>query len=163
MKPRSPRSPRSPRPEPKSAHKVMEPTEDEPDEIQDSTAFATSYHNTKWYPANLRFSCPLRNHKHEISMGPEFFSFSPAERWNKIDKGKLCYACLAPKDVCTGRKCNFEDKVPETLKCQGCVPNAQSKNLAPFSILFCRVKDHAKLRASFPDTKKNLEKYIGKT
>ena len=64
--------------------------------------------------------------------------------------------------MCTTCKCNFEDKVPETLKCQGCVPNAQSKNLAPFSILFCRVKDHSKLRASFPDMKKDLEKYIGK-
>ena len=137
MKPRSPKSPRSPRPKSKSAHKVMETTEDELDEIQDSTDFATSYHNTKWYLPNLRFPCPLRNHKHKISTCPEFFSFSPAERWNKMDKGKLCYACLAPKDVCTGRKCNFEDKAPETLKCQGCVPNAQSKNLAPFSILFC--------------------------
>ena len=80
MKPRSPRSPRSPRPKPKSAHKMMEPTEDEPNEVQDGTAFATSYHNTKWYPANLRFPCPLRNHKHEIFTCQEFFSFSPAER-----------------------------------------------------------------------------------
>ena len=79
-----------------------------------------------------------------------------------MDKGKLCYACLAPKDVCNTRRCKFEDRVPETLKCQGCVPNAQSKNLASFSILFCRVKDHARLCASFPDMKKDLEKYIGK-
>ena len=102
------------------------------------------------------------NHKHKISTCLEFFSFSPAERWNKMEKGKLCYACLAPKDVCTTRKCNFEDKVPETLKCQGCAPWAQSKKLAPFSILFCRNKDHAKLRASLPDMKKDLEKYIHK-
>ena len=79
-----------------------------------------------------------------------------------MDKGKLCYACLSPKDICRNRKCKFEEKVPETLKCQGCAPWAQSKNLAPFSILFCRIKDHAKLRASFPDMKKDLEKYLGK-
>ena len=79
-----------------------------------------------------------------------------------MDKGKLCYACLSPKDICTNRKCKFEDKVPETLKCQGCAPWAQSKNLAPFSILFCRTKDHAKLCASFLDMKNDLEKYIGK-
>ena len=96
-KPRSPRSPRSPRTKVKSAHKVIEMTEDEPEEIQTNSAFAISYHNTKWYPANLRFPCPLTNHKHEICTCPEFFSFSPAERWNKMDKGKLCYACLAPK------------------------------------------------------------------
>ena len=118
--------PRSPRLKPKTAHMVMETTEDDLDEIQDGGVFATSYHNTKWYSPNLKFPCPLRNHKHKVSSCPEFFSFSPAERWNKMDKGKLCYACLAPKDVCTGRKCNFEDKVPETLKCQGCIPNAQS-------------------------------------
>ena len=79
-----------------------------------------------------------------------------------MDKGKLCYACLLPKDVCTVRKCKFETKVPETLKCQGCAPWARSKNLAPFSILFCRNKEHAQLRAPFSDMKKDLEKYIGK-
>ena len=79
-----------------------------------------------------------------------------------MDKGKLCYACLSPKDVCTTRKCKFEEKIPETLKCQGCAPWAHSKNLAPFSILFCRNKDHAQLRAPFSDMKKDLEKYIGK-
>ena len=123
LKPRSPRSPRS---KPKSVHKVLEVLEDEPEEVHGSSAFATSYHNTKWYPVNLKFPCPLSNHKHVISTCHEFFSFNPVERWNKMDKGKLCYACLAPKDVCTTRNCNFEDKIPETLKCQGCAPWAHS-------------------------------------
>ena len=79
-----------------------------------------------------------------------------------MDKGKLCYACLLPKDVCTVQKCKFEVKVPETLKCQGCAPWACSKDLAPFSILFCRNKEHAQLRAPLYDMKKDLEKYIGK-
>ena len=159
MKPKSPRSPRT---KPKSVHRVADVLEEDVEEEHGNYAFATSYHNTKWYPANLKFPCPLSNHKHELSTCKEFFSFSPVERWNQIDKGKLCYACLSPKDICTTRKCKFEDKVPETLKCQGCAPWAQSKNLAPFSILFCRTKDHAQLRAPFSDMKKDLEKYIGK-
>ena len=154
--------PRSPRPKQKSVHKVVDTTEDDLEEMHETTAFATSYHNTKWYPANLKFPCPLSGHKHELSTCQEFFSFSPVERWERMDKGKLCYACLSPKDVCTDRRCGFENKVPETLKCQGCAPWARSKKLAPFSILFCRIKDHAKLRASFPDMKRDLEKYIGK-
>ena len=154
--------PRSPRTKPKSVHKVADMIEDELEEMHDTSAFATSYHNTKWYPANLKFPCPLSGHKHELSTCQEFFSFNPIERWEKMDKGKLCYACLSPKDVCTDRKCGFESKVPETLKCQGCAPWARSRKLAPFSILFCRIKDHAKLRASFLDMKRELEKYIGK-
>ena len=78
-----------------------------------------------------------------------------------MDIGKLCYTCLSPKDICTKRKCEFENKVPETMKCKGCAPWAHSKNLAPFSILFCRIKAHSKMRASFPEMKKELEKYIG--
>ena len=154
--------PRSPRTKPKSVHKVADITEDDLEEMHDTGVFATSYHNTKWYPANLKFPCPLSDHKHELSTCHEFFSFSPVERWERMDKGKSCYACLSPKDACTDRKCGFENKVPKTLKCQGCAPWARSRKLAPFSILFCRINDHAKLRASFPDMKRDLEKYIGK-
>ena len=157
-----PRSPRSPRTKPKSIHKVADMIENDVEEMHDAGVFATSYHNIKWYPADLRFPCPLSDHKHELSTCQEFFSFSPVERWNKMDKGKLCYVCLSPKDVCTNRKCGFEDKVPKTLKCQGCAPWARSKELAPFSILFCRNEEHAQLRAPFAEMKKDLEKYIGK-
>ena len=113
MKPRSPKSPRSPRFKAKSVHQAVKEREDEIAEVHVHNAFATSYHNTKWYLPNLKFPCPLANHKHKVSTCLEFFSFSPAERWNKMDKGKLCYACLAPKDVCTTRKCKFEDKIPQ--------------------------------------------------
>ena len=61
----------------------------------------------------------------------------------QMDKDKLCYFCLYSKDVCTTRRCS----IPETLKCHGCATWATSKNLAPFSVLFCRNKDHSKLRA----------------
>jgi len=57
-----PRSPKSPRIKPKSVHKVVERNEDKSDDEQVTGAFETSYHNTKWYPANLKFSCPLTHH-----------------------------------------------------------------------------------------------------
>ena len=87
---------------------------------------------------------------------------NPTERWSKIEKGKICYSCLAPKDVCIPRRCSHKTKVPETLKCHGCAPWATSKNLVPFNILFCRNKEHASLRADFKEIKKGLEKYLSK-
>ena len=148
-KPRSPKSQVSPRPKAKTVHQVSEETEP-----INQTVFATSYHNVKWYLPGLKF--PLANHQHELATCSEFFSFNPAERWSKMEKGKLCYACLQPKDVCTVKKCKFENKIPETLKCHGCAPWARSKDLAPFSILFCRNKEHAQLRAPFSEMKKDL-------
>ena len=141
--------------------KVQESKQDSSDEESGAEIYAT-FHNKKWYPANLKFSCPIGNHKHELNTSAEFFSLNPVERWNKMDKGKLCYSCLYPKDVCSTRRCSREILVPETLKCHGCVPWATSKNLAPFSILFCRNKEHANLRADFKEIKKDLEKYMGK-
>ena len=162
MKPRSPKSQGSLRSKAKSVHQTLEERELETTETSVQNAFAVSYHNKRWYLPNLKIPCPLGNHRHEVSTCLEFFPLSPAERWNKMDKGKLCYACLLPKDVCTVRKCKFEGKVSESLKCQGFAPWAHSKDLAPLSILFCRNKDHAQLRAPFSDMRKDLEKYIGK-
>ena len=156
-KPKSPKSQVSPRPKPKSVHQVSEEVE-----MMNQSVFGTSYHNVKWYLPGLKFPCPLTGHQHELTSCSEFFSFNPAERWSKMDKGKICYACLQHKDICLIKKCKFESKIPETLKCQGCAPWARSKDLAPFSILFCRNKEHAQLRAPFPEMKKDLEKYIGK-
>ena len=100
-------------------------------------------------------------YKYEMSTCAEFFSLSPGDRWSKIEKGKICYACIQPKDICVNQRCSFEAKVPETLKCQGCTTWAMSKNLAPLPILFCKRKEHANLRAPFPEMKKDLEKYLG--
>ena len=147
-KPRSPKAQTSPCPKPKSVHQVSEEAE-----VINQAVFATSYHNVKWYLPGLKFPCPMANHKHELATCSEFFSFNPAERWSKMEKGKICYACLQPKDVCVTKKCKFETRVPETLKCHGCAPWACSKDLAPFSILFCQNKEHAQLRAPFPDEK----------
>ena len=161
-KPSSPKPrPRSPKSKPKSVHKTEGIIESDPEETHDVGVFATSYHKVRWYLPNLKFPCPLSGHTHEISTCEEFFSFNPTERWSKMDKGKLCYTCFSPKDVCVSRKCELSEKVPETLKCQGCAPWARFKGLAPLSILFCRMKAHSKMRASFLEMKRDLEKYIG--
>ena len=117
-----PRSPKASRTKPKSVHNIATLAESDPEEMQDSGVFATSYHKVRWYLLNLRFPCPIAGHNHEISTCEGFFSLNPTERWNKMDKGKLCYTCLSPKDVCVRRKCESSDKVPDTLKCQGCAP-----------------------------------------
>ena len=114
-----PRSPKSPKSKPKSVHKTAGLIESDPEEMHDAGVFAASYHKVRWYLPNLRFPCPLAGHSHEVSTCEEFFSFNPTERWNKMDKGKLCYTCLSPKDVCVNRRCELSEKVPETLKCQG--------------------------------------------
>ena len=146
----------------RSAHKVKEDIEEMLEDAKEIGVFATSFHNIKWYQPGLKFPCPVKNHQHEMNTCGEFFSFNPAERWSKMEKGKICYSCLKPKDQCSTKKCSFESKIPETLKCQGCAPWAQANRLAPLSILFCRRREHANLRASFPDMKNDLEKYLGK-
>ena len=43
-----------------------------------------------------------------------------------------------------------------------CASLAESKGLAPFSIFFCKQKQHVDSRAQLTDLQKELEKYIGK-
>ena len=94
-RPTSPKSkPRSPRLKPRSAHKVQEVCEDKSDGDQPTSIFATIVHNTQWYLTNLKFPCPIG-----MSTCPEFFSINPVDRWSRMDKGKLCYSCLLPKNV----------------------------------------------------------------
>ena len=81
-----------------------------------SGAFAMKFNPTKWYRVGLKFPCPLSNHQHEMSTCAEFFSLNPGDRWDKMEKGRICYSCLAPKDVCVNRQCSIEGKVPESLK-----------------------------------------------
>ena len=87
-------------------------------------------------PPGLKFPCLLGNHKHEVSMCVEFFNLTPLDRWEKIEKGRMCYSCLKPKTICKERKCNNVSSVPEVLKCAICASWAESKGLAPFSIFF---------------------------
>ena len=146
----------------KSAHKIQQIDGSSSEDEAPASSHATNFHNKQWYPANLKFPCPLGSHKHEMSTCTEFFSLNPTERWNKMDKGKLCYCCLQPKNVCTPKKCPNEGSVPATLKCDECKTWASTKGLAPFNILFCRNKEHSTTRAAFNILKKDMEKYIGK-
>ena len=102
---------RSPRSKPKSAFKIQESKQDSSDKETGAEVYAT-FHNKKWYPSNLKFQCPIGNHKHELNTCAEFFSLSPIERWYKMDKGKLCYSCLYPQDVCNTQRCSREILVP---------------------------------------------------
>ena len=146
----------------KSSHNVQAVETNNSDEEIIVSSHAANYHNKQWYPSNLKFPCPLANHKHEMSTCSEFFSLHPAARWEKMEKGKICYCCLLPKNVCTTKKCLNEDSVPATLKCNDCKTWATTRELAPFNVLFCRKRDHGANRAAFASMKKDMEKYIGK-
>ena len=82
--------------------------------------------------------------------------------WEKIEKGRICYTCLKAKNVCKGRKCDFIESTPEILKCAVCASWAESKGLAPFSIFFCKNKNHSSSRALLSSLKTELKTYIGK-
>ncbi len=91
---RSPRGSRSPKIKVKAAHVISELEDGKSEDGVNSSAFATKFSSTKWYRADLKFPCPLSNHQHEMSMCAEFFSLSPGDRWNKMEKGRICYSCI---------------------------------------------------------------------
>ena len=88
---------------------------------------------------------------------------SPSDRWEKLEKDRMCYTCLTPKTICKGIKYTYVSSVPEVLKCTICASWAESKGLAPFSIFICKQKLHGESRAYLTDLWKKLEKYIGST
>ena len=92
----------------------------------------------------------------------EFFALSPLDRWEKIDRDRMCFSCLKPKTICRSRRCTNYRNVPAVLKCVICASMGESKGLAPFSIFFCKRKEHGDSRAPLSDLKNALEKYIGK-
>ena len=76
----------------KSSHKVQIQEDDytENDSEMGIHAVPTFIPRTLWNPpAGLKFPCPVGNHKHEVSTCPDFFNFSPMDRWEKIEKGKM--------------------------------------------------------------------------
>ena len=83
----------------KSSHNVQALDNNSSDEEVIASSHSTNYHNKQWYPANLKFPCPLGNRKHEMSTCSEFFSLHPAARWEKMERGKICYCCLLQKNV----------------------------------------------------------------
>ena len=139
------------------------------DEGSEDDSFTATYATSspapvfkRWYPAGLRFPCPLDNHKHETMACGQFFGLCPKERWNRIEKRKVCMTCMKPKDVCSGIKCSHYKKVPEILLCSGCGEYAEKKGWAPLNILYCKRSEHKELRASLDEIKKAWEKYLGK-
>ena len=111
------------------------------------------------YPQGLKFPCPIGNHKHEMTACSEYFAYSPVERWAKIDRLRICYCCLKPKSLCQPRRWSNEATVPTVLKCSVCAESATTKGLAPFSILYCKRKEHGQTRAPLSEIKANLDKY----
>ena len=73
-----------------------------------------------WYPSGLWFPCPLDNHKQEMTGCTQFFGLCPKKRWNRIDRKRVCYTCMQPRDMWKGPKCSQYKKVPEILLCFGC-------------------------------------------
>ena len=82
-------------------------------------------------------------------------------RWEKKDKGKICYTCCKPKFICKGRKCNFIGSIPEVLVCQGCKGFAQYKQWSPFHVFLCRKPKHAETRAPINEIHLQCENYFG--
>ena len=107
--------------------------------VHSSSETPTQAKPKQWsYPQSLKYPCPIANHKHEIATCVEYFAYSPAERWAKIDKGRICYCCLKPKSICQSRRCSNKATVPEVLKCLVCSEWAATKGMAPFSIFYCK-------------------------
>ena len=114
-----------------------------------------------WYPPGMRFPCPLSSHNHEMAECKEWLSMTPTERWENTKVRRICYACLRPMAMCNERKCKFYKSVSELITCQGCIEYVSSQGWAPFSILMCRKRRHAEVRAKYADIKKTLDKYLG--
>ena len=89
----------------KSSHKVSQMETKNSDSETEATAHVVTGPPQKlWNPLpGLKFPCPLGNHKHEVSTCSEFFNLTPLDRWEKIEKSKMCYSCLKPKTICRGR------------------------------------------------------------
>ena len=107
----------------KSSHKVQIQERDYSDtesEVGVQTTLTPTPRKPWNPPAGLKFPCPVGNHKHEVSTCPDFFNFSPMDRWKKIEPGRMCYTCLKPKNVCKSRKCDNIASIPEVLKCAIC-------------------------------------------
>ena len=59
---------------------------------------------------------------------------SPKDRWEKLEKGRICFSCLEPRGTCANHS-----KVPKDLKCVQCALWGEPKILALFRI-FCKRK-----------------------
>ena len=56
-----------------------------------SSSHGSSAYIPKQNPPVLKFPCPLNNHKHETMVCTQFFALCPKDRWDKIEKRKVCW------------------------------------------------------------------------
>ena len=131
-------------------------------EEEQETRIHAANTNKSWFQQGLKYPCPLGTHKHELSKCNEFLEMSPEDRWNNIERRRICFTCIQPKAVCIGKRCSSQDKVPEILLCKGCESDAVARGWAPLNILLCRKKEHSQLRAPWNEIKKKMESYFGK-
>ena len=98
----------------KLSHKVHQVEEENSGSDTEATAHAVAGPPPKHWnpPAGLKLPCPLGIYKKKVSTCLEFFNLSPVDRWEKIEKGRMCYSCFKPKTVCRGRKCNHVASIP---------------------------------------------------
>ena len=85
----------------KSSHKGSQVEIDNSDGEMEAMVHAAAGPPPKLWnpPPGLQFLCPLDTHVHEISKCAEFFNLTPLDRWEKIEKFRMCYSCLKPKTV----------------------------------------------------------------
>ena len=44
-----------------------------------------------WKPSYiLKFPCPITDHEHEVSQCMDFFKLNPVDRWDTLEKGRMC-------------------------------------------------------------------------
>ena len=61
------------------------------DECVNSSHGSSAYTpKQNWYSIVLKFPCPLNNHKHETMACKKLFALCPKDRWDKIEKRKVC-------------------------------------------------------------------------
>ena len=151
----------NPTPKPRAVHNVAQGNS--PTRKEEITIHAARYSPPRvWYKPGAIFPCPLSGHSHEMYECREFFSLNPYTRWDLSGKGKICFTCLRPKNICVERKCMFQSSVPEVLSCQGCHELARERGWSPFNILFCKKRPHADTRAPYNEIKGAFDKYMGK-
>ena len=119
LKPKDVQSPNSKKTV-RSNYKVQGQDNEESD--QETSALAVREPSPKpWNPSsNLKFPCSMMGHKHEVRKCKEFFDMSPTDRWEKLEKGRMCFSCLEPTEACKLKICVNHFKVPKALKCTQC-------------------------------------------
>ena len=116
---------------------------------------------TRWWKNGLNFPCPIAGHEHELNSCEEFFLLTPVERRNQASTTgrRLCWCCLKPTPICN-KSCIRTGILNEFLKCQECVPEANSKGIAPLNILFCIKPEHDSSKPPAATIIRELKKYL---